>query len=1069
MRHGTIVGLCAVAAVVSILGQVGFSSDQHVLSELFDDSTVGENVPALRNRMAGLPDKERYRILTDWVLPSDLHLHFRMQGIYTPTNAAPGAMIAGPEIGTQVEKIDSSKHPARMQSGGELVAPAFDLVDVAKRIGRLDELRNRTAGITADNDLDARSKLSLLFLIELANDDAPAATSAMVKLFDAIRQSEHNQVSDRWPETLALTRGVRYTPRLKVVGELLYLIYEKFVNDLNDWRQNGTEVWDHHFFALLGTHQLRETDEPSSVNLTSRSPLKNWAAISTFYARTRGQGLPHSYWRREGQEVRSVSGHDHDYLMFRSPLTGNFEIECEVTSPLWRETELLVADRWIGPYWASSSFEAGRVRWQMGRIRLDPPRGRLDEWTRFRVVVRDGVCTMFYNGRKMHKAEVSRTYSPWVAVRSDARNLGSVRNIRITGSPTVAQEVNLASHADLPGWTSYKQGSVTRAGVWYQEVIDGDSLLIGNRKPELADSSCENLLAYHRPMLEDGTIEYEFYYEPGKSHVSPAMDRVAFLLDPDGVDIHWVTDGKYDRTSLSPANRFTEAINRRGGATLPLKPQAWNKLRFTLRGNTVLLELNGAPVYERPLEPTNQRTFGLFHYSDETEARVRNIVWRGNWPKQISELHDQELFIPDHECLTGLDSLTEVFSHKFTDELPDGEIEVGSSLAGQAIIRHPNGLQIVPPVRDQWTGIKLNYLKPIYGDFDATLRFSDLKMTYKSRGTSDQMLIATDESGIALRCARTLSADRKTYATAAMTLPLPGGKKRYITKRISDESDAGTLRLVRRGATVHSLIAHADSSHFRYVGNFELPSAASAVQFSTTTNLNGGGTCDVVLNELTVRSNTTAFESKIDARVTSLNQFTALLPRTHRHGFAASGTDGFAVVGDIAPVKGNGGLRVRAGNDPQTGGTTLTSGKHPQADFDVSATLNASGLTASESVSGEASMSVRSEGEQAMLSIRRTGEESFEVIATVQRAGATGPQTETIASVAVASVDSLRLVRIQKTILYVYSEGGLSRLLGQASFSAAPVSNDGIQLRIEPQSGEVLWKSFEARMSASGK
>lgn len=1069
MRRRAFTGLCAVALIVSLFVQAGVSSDQHVLSELFDDSTVGENVAALRNRVAELSDEDGYRLLSNWVLPGDNHLHFRMQGIYTPTNAAPGAMIDRPDFGTPVEDNASSEYLSRSQSGGELVAPAFDLVDVAKKIGRLDKLRTRVARMTSDNDFDARSKLSLLFLIELASDDAPAATAAMVKFFDAIRQSEHSQLSERWPETLALTRGVQHSPRLKVVGELLYLIYEKFVNDLNGWRRNGNEVWDNHFFALLGRQRLREVDESAADKLTSTSPLGNWAAITTFYERTRGQGLPHSYWWREGQQVSSVSGHHQDYLMFRSPLTGNFEIECEVTSPLWKETELLVADRWIGPYWGSSSFEVGRVRWQMGRIPLDPPRGRLDEWTRFRVVVRDGVCTMFYNGRKMHEAKVTRTYSPWVAVRSDARNLGGVRNIRITGNPTVAEEVKLALHADLPGWTSYQQGSVTKEGVWYQEVVDEDSLLIGNRKSELAGSLCESLLAYHRPMLEDGTIEYEFYFEPGKSHVSPAIDRLAFLLDPDGVDVHWVTDGKYDRTSLSPSNRSTEASNRRGRSPLPLKPQAWNKLRFTLRGDTVFLELNGEAVYERLLETTNQRTFGLFHYSDETEARVRNIVWTGNWPKQIPELHDQELFIPDHECLTGLDSLTEIFSHKFTDELPDGEIELGSSLAGQGIIRHPNGLQIVPPVRDQWTGIKLNYLKPIYGDFDATLRFSDLKMTYKSRGTSDQMLLATDDSGITLRCARSLWADYKNYATAAMTLPLPDGKKRYVTKRISDEAGEGTLRLVRRGSTVYSLIAHGDSNFFRHVGNFELPSAASSILISTTTNLNGGGTCEAVLKELTVRSNTTAFEQKIDARVSSLSQYTALLPKTYRHGFAASGTEGFAVVGEVKPVKTSGGLKVRAGNDPRSGGSTLSLGRKLNDDFDLSATLNATGLVADESRTGTALMSVRTENETATIAVKRSGAESFDVLATVQRPVAGKAEWQTVASTTVAAVDSLRLVRIQKTILFVYSEGGLSRLLGQADFDSTPIANGGAKLSIEPRSGEVLWKSFDARMSSSSK
>ena len=58
----------------------------------------------------------------------------------------------------------------------------------------------------------------------------------------------------------------------------------------------------------------------------------------------------------------------------------------------------------------------------------------------------------------------------------------------------------------------------------------------------------ESLLQYHRPLLEDGEIEYEFFYEPGKAEVHPALDRLVFLLDPKEAKIHWLTDAQFDRT-----------------------------------------------------------------------------------------------------------------------------------------------------------------------------------------------------------------------------------------------------------------------------------------------------------------------------------------------------------------------------------------------------------------------------------------------------------------------------------------------------------------------------------------
>jgi hypothetical protein len=53
------------------------------------------------------------------------------------------------------------------------------------------------------------------------------------------------------------------------------------------------------------------------------------------------------------------------------------------------------------------------------------------------------------------------------------------------------------------------------------------------------------VLQYHRPMLEDGEIEYEFYFDPDRVMVHPALDRLAFLIEPESVAIHWMTDAQY--------------------------------------------------------------------------------------------------------------------------------------------------------------------------------------------------------------------------------------------------------------------------------------------------------------------------------------------------------------------------------------------------------------------------------------------------------------------------------------------------------------------------------------------
>ena len=99
----------------------------------------------------------------------------------------------------------------------------------------------------------------------------------------------------------------------------------------------------------------------------------------------------------------------------------------------------------------------------------------------------------------------------------------------------------------------------------------------------------------------------------------------------------------YERTGLSPENAHEEPENRRGPASVvPLKPQAWNRLVLSVTGDKVALELNGQPIYERSLEPSNQRSFALFHYAGETQARVRNVTNQGNWARSLpASIHPQ--------------------------------------------------------------------------------------------------------------------------------------------------------------------------------------------------------------------------------------------------------------------------------------------------------------------------------------------------------------------------------------------------------------------------------------------
>jgi hypothetical protein len=54
-------------------------------------------------------------------------------------------------------------------------------------------------------------------------------------------------------------------------------------------------------------------------------------------------------------------------------------------------------------------------------------------------------------------------------------------------------------------------------------------------------------------------------------------------------------------------------------------------MQVKISGDVVELFLNGRSICQQPLSSDNSRQFGLFHYADQSELRVRNLQWTGDW------------------------------------------------------------------------------------------------------------------------------------------------------------------------------------------------------------------------------------------------------------------------------------------------------------------------------------------------------------------------------------------------------------------------------------------------------
>jgi hypothetical protein len=622
---------------------------------------IGEAFFALRaceivEEARSLPPADRYRFLADWVLPAPDHPIFRLEGDSTPSFPAKvGGVGAGsrpvgqPDHGHDGRAGVPSPHGlgTRLQTGGDLRAPALELVDCARELGRLDELAARVEGgkpaveegSEDDRDAARRGQLALRALIDLARgDDAAVARGieATRPLLDKLALDQPEWTS--WPELALAERAVArpaLRPRaLAVIETLLERERKKTRTEAEKKAPSG--LWEDRLKDLraraIATAGAAGASAPARP-LGDDPDVLPWARVTQTRAQSRGDGEPIARWTWRDGRLTHHSGHDRDMMDLTIPLRGDFQLDCELTAAPGREIRVAYAGLALGPKADGKHLERSALGRPMPDVAVNPPLEKLGEWSAYRLAVRGGRMTAFLNGRKVHEVPIPAECDPWLVFFCQAAQSGAARKITITGAPRVPETLKLSALPDLSGWLAEEYGdSVTGDQADWEKR--GEEI-VGRLNEDAPGSRQESVLRYHRPLLEDGRITYEFYYEPGKVLVHPALDRLAFLLEPDGVKVHWLTDGAHERTGLAPDNLHEEPENRRGLSSLPLKPRAWNSLALSLAGDRVTIELNDRVITERPLEPINQRSFGLFHYADATRARVRNVTYRGNWARSL--------------------------------------------------------------------------------------------------------------------------------------------------------------------------------------------------------------------------------------------------------------------------------------------------------------------------------------------------------------------------------------------------------------------------------------------------
>lgn len=813
-------------------------------AKLFDDRVLADNVMAVRQRISKLPEAERFDALLCWVWPSDTHSTIRTAGQFMQTDPAPVAVrqLVGADI-----------------RGGILVSPVFDLLEVATATGRLEELLTLVEALPEPEfEEQRRARAALLVLIHLEQGNQEAAATEASRLLDLVQQSPSRTLAEIWPQTLVVHRGAGHV----AVDDLLTWL---FVNRGQADESPSLLAWQNQLASLAGR---RGPGDPLRRDPQIEPPgITQWTGVSRLRATTRGPGLPQPQWGQKSDRITKISGHDEDYLFFRSPLQGDYELDCDLASS---QSQSMVGGTVLGND-GTIGLWRGNLRDGPRRHPLAVPLSGAGSWVHYRGAVHEGTVKHSLNGLLVHTEELSALPYPWVAVRSWSRTHGAVRDLRVVGHPSIPDRVTLSAASDLRGWFPYHEELAGAAGSHWEHRPEPESAapestgwIVGHRMG-MSDVYFESLLCYQRPLDDVGSVDYEFFYKPGVLEVHPSLDRLALILRPEGVRVHWVTDGRFDTSEVAPDNLFDEPVNRRGPAQLPLKPNAWNQVTLAVNGQQVSLTLNGQLVFESPLEPHNRRTFGLFHYADQTEVQVRNVVLRGNWPQTLPAVAEQELADPVVAKLdAGLPMLSAVFTHDFaTDGLPAQYFSTADSdLRGKLTVR-PDGVLLVRPGGGDWLDRNIRVPLSLLGDFDVEVAFQQLKLQSDKDACVMLVIELQDEQQHQCRLLRIRTAAQLQQVQASLSVIHPGGARSFSSASIQEnEALGGRLRLARRGTLAYYLYAENDSPTYRLIGTepvSDKPTISDGLLLHALCH--GNGETQVVWKSLTLRAARMAFKS----------------------------------------------------------------------------------------------------------------------------------------------------------------------------------------------------------------
>ena len=597
---------------------------------------------ALHRSLAQQDSGDVYEWLSTWTLPTADRQRVRLLTVPVPIDAPP--KVFARSIGERPR--DTTFAVAAVGPVDGLWCSGWMWLQAANDLGQLPAVRVKLKGMV-DGQVAGAEPLYVLSQLVGTRGDLALANAYLQKQATVTGEATPLTPSDINDVAIAAA-AVEYPETQGVAEAFLASMIDRATDE------DAVNLRPMLRIAHAVAVQNHRGKSPSSVLFENR--LKHWLPVTVRSAKAIERGQRSGVWLTHEQHVLHLAGGTADVLLCRYPLTGVFDFICET-----QEGGAIGTDG--GLVYAGLQFQA------LGRT------DQLTVWdadakqavTRTAPFARSGTSPVFNhvsirssdtasqfesNFHPLWFDEKASLASPWLGLRSGGTKRPVFRNIRLTGKPQIPRQVELIKSDQLRGWMSgfYDESQppirdsrmermledAAEAKPVFDWRVEGDRI-IAAKQTTSAEAGKPGLLQYQRPLLEDESITYEFLHQDDASIVHPAVGRLTFLLEPGGVRLRWITTGESEWTGLPVNNAALEPLNRRGPRTLPLKQEAWNQVRVQRTGGELLIHLNSELIYQRPLEPHADTTFGLYRTARTHEATIRNAIMTGDWPSTVPQ------------------------------------------------------------------------------------------------------------------------------------------------------------------------------------------------------------------------------------------------------------------------------------------------------------------------------------------------------------------------------------------------------------------------------------------------